>query len=124
MFKEFKEFALKGSIIELALAFVLGAAFAALVTSFVDNILMAIVGILFGEPNFDNALVLTINDSQIRFGAFLTVLVSFVLIAWALFVFVVKPYKAYEEANPEPEAPAEDPEDIQLLRQIRDSLSK
>lgn len=124
MFKEFKEFALKGNIIELAIAFVLGAAFAALVTSFVDNILMAIVGILFGEPNFDNALVLTINDSQIRFGAFLTVLVSFVLIAVALFVFVVKPYKAYEESNAEVEASAEDPEDIQLLRQIRDSLSK
>jgi len=124
MFKEFKEFALKGSIIELAIAFVLGAAFAGLVTSFVDNILMAIVGILFGEPNFDNALVLTINDSQIRFGAFLTVLVSFVLIAVALFIFVVKPYKAYQESTAEPEAPAEDPEDIQLLRQIRDSLSK
>ncbi len=125
LIKEFKEFALKGNLVQLAVAFVLGVAFAAVVSALVDQIVMPIVGIIFGEPDFSNALVLTINDSRILFGAFLQSVVVFTMTALALFLLVVKPYNAmqarFEEGEEEPPAT---PEDIQLLREIRDSLAK
>lgn len=123
LINEFKEFALKGNLVQTAVAFVLGVAFAAVVTSLVEQVIMPIVGIIFGEPSFGNALILTINESQIRFGAFLQAVVVFTLTALALFLFVVKPYNAmsarFESGEEEPPAT---PEDIQLLREIRDSL--
>jgi large conductance mechanosensitive channel len=125
LIKEFKGFALKGNLVQLAVAFVLGAAFAAVVAALVDQIVMPIVGIIFGEPEFENALVLTINESNIKFGAFLQAVVIFLMTAFALFVFVVKPYNAMQARvdKGEEEAPAT-PEDIELLREIRDSLAK
>jgi large conductance mechanosensitive channel len=123
--REFKEFALKGNLVQTAVAFVLGVAFAAVVTSLVEQIIMPIVGIIFGEPSFDEALILEINDSQILFGAFLQAVVVFILTALALFLFVVKPYNKMSAPfeKGEEEAPAT-PEDIQLLREIRDSLAR
>ena len=123
--KEFKEFALKGNLVQMAVAFVLGVAFAAVVTSLVEQVIMPIVGIIFGEPSFDEALILEINGSQILFGAFLQAVVVFTITALALFLFVVKPYNAMSARfeKGEEEAPAT-PEDIQLLREIRDSLAK
>ena len=91
--QEFKDFAFKGNIIELAIAFVLGAAFASVISSLVDNVLLPIVAAIFGQPSFSN-LRIDIGDSAIVYGAFLDSIVSFVLIALALFFFVVKPYKA------------------------------
>ena len=126
LIKEFKDFALKGNLVQLAVAFVLGAAFAAVVTALVDSIVMPIVGIIFGEPEFENALVLTINDSAIKFGAFLQAAVIFTMTALALFLFVVKPYNAMQAraASGDAEDAPPTPEDIELLRQIRDSLAK
>jgi large conductance mechanosensitive channel len=90
MLKEFRDFLLRGNIVELAVAFVLGIAFGAVVTSFVDNLLMPVVGMLIGKPDFRD-LTFTINDSVFRYGAFLTDLIAFVAVAAAVFFFVVKP---------------------------------
>ena len=88
---EFKEFINKGNLLGIAIGFVMGVAVAAVVTALVDNIIMPIVGIPFGKPNFDQALILTINDSQIKFGAFLTAVVTFIAIAITVFL-ILKSY--------------------------------
>jgi large conductance mechanosensitive channel len=93
MIREFRDFLLRGNIVELAVAFVLGLAFAALVTSFVDNLLLQVVAMIFGEPDF-SGLTFTINDAQFGYGAFLTALFTFVTTAAAIFFFVVKPMNA------------------------------
>jgi len=90
MLREFRDFLLRGNIVELAVAFVLGVAFGALVTSFVDNLLMPVVAMLIGKPDFRD-LTFTINDSVFRYGSFLTDLIAFVAVAAAVFFFVVKP---------------------------------
>lgn len=124
MAQEFKEFAIKGNLIEVAVGLVLALAFTAVVNALVEFVVMPIVGILFGEPSFDD-LVLTINDSVIMYGSFLTAVVQFLLVALALFLFVVKPYNALKarQATGEEEAPAP-AEEIVLLREIRDSLQR
>ena len=96
MLKEFRDFLLRGNIVELAIAFVLGVAFGALITSFVDNLLMPIVAMIIGKPDFRD-LTFTINDSVFRYGAFLTDVISFVAVAAAIFFFVVKPMNALRE---------------------------
>jgi large conductance mechanosensitive channel len=93
MLKEFRDFLLRGNLVELAVAFVMGLAFAALVTSFVDDMIMPIVAMLFGKPDFSD-LTFTINDAVFRYGAFLTALITFVTTAAAIFFFVVKPVNA------------------------------
>ena len=93
MLHEFRDFILRGNIIELAVAFVIGVAFAALVNSLVDNLLMPIVAMLIGKPDFSE-LTFTINDAVFRYGAFLTDAIQFLAIAAAVFFFVVKPVNA------------------------------
>ena len=93
MLQEFKDFLFRGNIIELAVAFVMGVAFAALVNSLVDNLLLPIVAMIIGKPDFSD-LTFTINDAVFRYGAFLTDAIQFVAIAAAVFVFVVKPVQA------------------------------
>ena len=122
MLEDFKKFIFRGNVIDLAVAVIIGAAFSVVVNSLVQNILMPIIGILFGKPNFDQALVLTINDSQIRFGAFLTVLVTVVLTAMAVFFFIVKPYDAYRERRHRAQQVAPAPTEVQLLAEIRDAI--
>jgi large conductance mechanosensitive channel len=123
MIKEFREFLMRGNVVDLAVAVVLGAAFGALVTSLVDDVLMQIVGIIFGKPDF-GGLTITINDSEIRYGSFLNALITFVTVAAAIFFFVVKPINALmarRKAGLEPE-PEAVPEDVVLLGEIRDLL--
>ena len=93
MLKGLRDFLLRGNIVELAIAFVLGVAFGALITSFVDNLLMPVVAMIIGKPDFRD-LTFAINDSVFRYGAFLTDAISFVAVAAAVFVFVVKPMNA------------------------------
>jgi large conductance mechanosensitive channel len=90
MLKEFKNFLLRGNIVELAIAFVMGLAFATLVNSLVGNLVMPIVSAIIGKPDF-STLVFTINDSNFRYGAFLTDLIQFLAIGAAVFFFIVKP---------------------------------
>ena len=93
MLKEFRDFLLRGNIIELAVAFVMGLAFAAVVNSLVENLLMPVVAMLIGKPDF-SGLTFTINDAVFRYGAFLTDVIQFLAIAAAVFFFVVKPVEA------------------------------
>lgn len=87
LWRDFKAFALRGNLLELAVAFVLGLAFAAVVTSFVEDVIMNIVAAVAGEPDFSD-LTFSIGDGVIRYGAFLTALVSFLIIALVLFLIV------------------------------------
>ncbi len=90
-----------------------------LVNALIDNVLMPVVGIIFGEPSFDSVLDPAVSDSVIRIGSFLTAVVTFVAIAFALFFSIVKPYQTYkagvEAGTEEPATPLED---ITLLREI------
>ena len=88
MIREFRDFALRGNLLELAVAFVMGVAFSAVVSSLVDDVIMQLIGATVGEPDF-NDLVLSIGDGEIRYGSFLTALTTFLLIAFVLF-WVVK----------------------------------
>lgn len=116
--QEFKEFINKGNLLSIAVGFVMGAAFTGMVNSLVNNVIMPIAAIPFGQPNFDDVLILTINGAQIKVGAFLTTLVSFLLVAWAVFLMV----KAYNRiAPPKEEAPA-GPDEATLLAQVVDEL--
>jgi large conductance mechanosensitive channel len=90
MLKEFRDFLLRGNIVELAVAFVMGLAFAAVVNSLVNDLIMPIIAAIIGKPNFDN-LTFTINGATFRYGAFITHVIQFVAIAAAVFFFVVKP---------------------------------
>ena len=115
-FAEFKEFINKGNLLGIAVGFVLGTAVAAVVASLVDNIIMPIVAIPFGKPNFDEALILTINDAQIKFGAFLTAVVSFLAIAFTVF-WMLKAYNKF--TGGEATAP---PNEIVLLSGILEEM--
>ena len=93
MLKEFRDFLLRGNIVELAVAFVMGVAFAAVVNSLVNNLVMPIIAMIIGKPDFSD-LTFTINDAVFRYGAFITDVIQFVAIAAAVFFFVVKPMNA------------------------------
>jgi large conductance mechanosensitive channel len=118
--KEFKDFILKGDLVSLATAFVIGAAFAALVTSLVTNIFTPLIAAVIGEPSF-GALKFEINGSAFTYGRFLNALITFISVAAAVFFFVVKPYNKLMERFSKAEE--EDPKaDIVLLEEIRDLL--
>ena len=124
MIKEFRDFVTRGNLVELAVAFVMGIAFAAVVTSLTENVVMPIVAIPFGEPNF-NALTWTVNDSVIAYGAFITAAVTFLLVALGVFFLIVKPINALRARQVAgEETAAEPPEDIRLLTEIRDELRR
>ena len=89
MFKGFRDFILRGNVVELAVAFVIGGAFAALVTSFVDNVLTPLLGFV-GVPDFAT-LTVHAGSAEIRYGAFLNAIIAFVLIAAAIYFFLVVP---------------------------------
>jgi large conductance mechanosensitive channel len=93
MLREFNDFLFRGNIIELAVAFVVGLAFAALVNSLVENLLMPVIAMIIGKPDFSD-LTFTVNDAVFRYGAFLTDAIQFLAIAAAVFFFVVKPVDA------------------------------
>ena len=103
MVKEFRDFLLRGNIVELAIAFVMGLAFAAVVNSLVDNLVMPVIAMIIGKPDFSD-LTFTINDAVFRYGAFITDVVQFVAIAAAVFFFVVKPMDAIVSRVRKPDA--------------------
>jgi large conductance mechanosensitive channel len=93
MLKEFRDFILRGNVVDLAVAVVIGAAFGAVVASLVENLITPLIGAIGGEPNFDR-LSFTINGSKFGYGEFLNALISFLLIAAVIFFLVVKPLNA------------------------------
>jgi large conductance mechanosensitive channel len=132
MINEFKEFAMRGNVIDLAVGVVIGAAFGKIVTSLVDNVIMPPIGLLLGGVDFsDIAWTLrgaTVNAAGeevpavvVGVGEFLNTIVQFVIIAFAIFLLV----KVINRVHRKPEAaPAAPPEEVVLLREIRDSLRK
>jgi len=109
--KEFKEFLLRGNLIEIAVGLVLALAFTAVVTSLVEGLITPLIAAVFGQPDF-SGLTFEINDSVFRYGEFLTAVLAFVLIAAVLFFLVVKPTNALarRRAAPEEAATRECPE--------------
>jgi large conductance mechanosensitive channel len=91
--QEFKDFVFRGNIVELAVAFVMGLAFAAVVNSLVENLVMPVIATVIGKPDFSD-LTFTINDAVYRYGAFITDVIQFLAIAAAVFFFVVRPIQA------------------------------
>ncbi|MCU0310585.1 MAG: large conductance mechanosensitive channel protein MscL [Acidimicrobiales bacterium] len=122
MLKEFKEFILRGNVMDLAVAVIIGAAFGAVVSAFANGILMNLVAALFGQPNFDS-LTFSLGKGQIQYGLFLTALVNFLIIAAAMFL-VIKAANAAMAYRKGREAEAEEAEatELELLTQIRDAL--
>lgn len=117
--KEFKEFISRGNVIDLAVAVVLGASFNAVVQAFTNGILMNVIAAIFGRPNFD-ALTFRLGNGVIEYGKFLTAVVNFLIVGFALFV-LVKGLNAMRRPKPAaPPPPAESDHD--LLAQIRDAL--
>ena len=105
MLKEFRDFLMRGNLVELAVAFVMGLAFAALITSFVNDLIMPIVAMIIGKPDF-SGLTFTVNDAVYRYGAFITAAITFVSTAAAIFFFVVKPVDALTTRRRRPEEEA------------------
>jgi large conductance mechanosensitive channel len=125
MVKEFRDFLMRGNLVELAVAFVLGLAFAALVTSFVDGLIMPIVAMIIGKPDFSD-LTFTINDAVFRYGAFITAAITFVTTAAAIFFFVVKPVNALKArmAGPAEEEASDEERRHQELLAALDALKR
>ena len=123
LLKEFREFILRGNVIDLAVAVVLGAAFGAVVNSLVKDLLTPLIAMIFGEPDF-SALSFTINGSHFNYGAFINAVIAFLSVAAAIFFFVVKPVNmlAARRRAGEDLPPEAVPEDIILLSEIRDLL--
>jgi large conductance mechanosensitive channel len=124
MLKEFREFILRGNVVDLAIAVVIGAAFGAVVAAFVADLVTPLIAAIGGKPDFAQ-FTFTINGSKFKYGHFLNAIISFLIIAAVIFFFVVKPLNlllsrrnALEE-TPEADAPAED---VRLLTEIRDLL--
>ena len=118
---------MKGNVIDLAVAVVIGAAFGKIVSSLVDNIIMPLVGAILGGVDF-TGYAAQVGDASITYGVFLQSVVDFVIVAFVIFLVVKGLNKAQsmgkKEEVPAEEKPAEPPEDIKLLREIRDSLRR
>ena len=121
MLKEFKEFLLRGNIVDLAVAVVIGVAFGAVVTSLVADLLTPLIAAIFGKNDFSN-LTFTINGSLFKYGSFLNALISFVSIAAAVFFFVVKPVNAMKSRFGGPDDDDAPSDEVVLLTEIRDAL--
>jgi large conductance mechanosensitive channel len=125
MIKDFKAFLVRGNVVDLAVAVVIGAAFGSVVTSMVKDLITPLIAAIGGQPDFSN-LTLTINHSKLMYGSFLNTLISFVIISAVVFFFVVKPLNVLmsrinsgKEAEPAPKNP-----ELAVLEEIRDSLKK
>jgi len=116
--KEFREFAVKGNVVDLAVAVIIGAAFGKIVASFVADIVMPLVGLALGGVHFES-LAVQVGEARIQYGKFVQTLVDFLIIAWFVFLAVklINRFRHKEEA-----APKEPPRDVQLLEEIRDLL--
>ncbi|MFO1271260.1 MAG: large conductance mechanosensitive channel protein MscL [Rubrivivax sp.] len=134
---EFKEFATKGNVVDLAVGVIIGGAFGKIVDSLVGDLIMPIVGKILGGLDFSNYFIqlsgapaATLADAKkagavFAYGNFLTVSVNFVILAFIIFIMVKQINRLKKEAPPAPPAPpAAPPEDITLLREIRDALKK
>lgn len=122
MLKGFRDFLMRGNVVDLAVAFVIGAAFGAIVKGLTDGIINPLIAAIFGKPNLDSVGTFTINGAHFSIGLVLTPLVNFVIVAAAIYFIVVVPMNKIRSRFVKEEAVAE-AEEITLLREIRDSLA-
>ena len=124
MLKGFREFIMRGSVVDLAIAVVLGTAFTALIKAFVQDILTPIVAAIAGKPDFES-LTFTVHNSHFYYGDLINAAITFLSVAAALYFFVVVPLNklAQRRARGQAPAPEEVPPDIALLTEIRDLLA-
>ena len=123
MIKEFRDFIMRGNVVDLAVAFVIGGAFAAITVSLVEDILTPLLG-LFGVPDF-STWTIQVGEAEMKIGNFLNTLISFLMIAAAIFFLVVKPMQRINAMRAEEEAEEEaGPSEVDLLTEIRDELRK
>lgn len=138
--QEFREFAVKGNVIDLAVGVIIGGAFGKIVDSVVSDLILPVVGLVFGKLDFSNLFIvlgyvpagtaMTLDALKkagvpvFAYGNFITVAVNFFILAFIIFVMIKQINRLKRETPPAPAAPAAPPEDIVLLREIRDSLRK
>ena len=123
MLQEFKEFAMKGNVVDLAVAVVIGAAFGKIVSSLVDNLITPLVGMFMGGVDF-SGLTYSVGNAMFGYGAFIQSVIDFTIVAFVIFMLVkgINSLNRKEEAKEE-EAPA-GPTEIELLTEIRDEMKK
>jgi large conductance mechanosensitive channel len=127
MLRGFKEFIARGNVVELAVAVVMGAAFGAIVNALVGDIITPLIAAIFGKPDYSK-LVLTVHNSKILYGSFISAVISFLLIAIGVYFFIVLPInKLNERARVRRGLPAKvdtpaGPTEVELLTEIRDAL--
>lgn len=135
LIKEFKEFAVKGNVVDMAVGIIIGGAFGKIVSSFVNDVIMPPIGKLIGGVNFTD-LKIVLSDAvvangevvtpevAILYGSFIQTVIDFLIIAFVIFMAIKAINKLKREKPAEPEAPAAPPADVQLLTEIRDLLKK
>ncbi len=138
MLKEFKEFAMKGNMLDMAVGIVIGAAFGAIVSSLVDDVIMPPIGLLLGGVDFSQFFVVLKGEGTFNtieqakeagavtwnLGLFINAIIKFLIIAFALFIVVKMMNKLKREQEAAPEPTPETPADIKLLEEIRDLLAR
>lgn len=124
MWKEFKTFAMRGNIVDLAIGVVIGGAFGKIVTSLVNDIIMPLVGLLLGGLDF-SGLSFTFGDAVVKYGSFIQTIVNFLIISFSIFIMIrtLNQLRRKKEAEEEAEEEARDPQE-ELLKEIRDLLKQ
>ncbi|ASS72882.1 large conductance mechanosensitive channel protein MscL [Bacillus atrophaeus] len=124
MWKEFKTFAMRGNIVDLAIGVVIGGAFGKIVTSLVNDIIMPLVGLLLGGLDF-SGLSFTFGDAVVKYGSFIQTIVNFLIISFSIFIMIrtLNQLRRKKEAEEEAEEEAPDPQE-ELLKEIRDLLKQ
>jgi len=123
MMKEFKAFAMRGNVMDLAVGVIIGAAFGKIVSSLVDNILMPIIGVLMQGMRFED-LMLKVGDAEIRYGMFIGSIIDFIIIAFVIFLMIKAINRMMKKEEAAPSAPPAPTKDQALLMEIRDLLKK
>lgn len=129
MMSEFKDFAMRGNVVDMAVGIIIGAAFGKIVSSFVEDVVMPPIGFLIGGVDFtDLQLVLKAAEGEaaavtLKYGEFLQTVFDFVIVAFAIFM-AIKAMNSMKKSAEEDEAPSEIPQDVALLTEIRDLLKK
>ena len=121
--KEFKDFAMRGNVIDMAVGIIIGAAFGKIVSSLVGDIIMPAVGLLVGGMNFTDFKVVT-PEVAINYGTFIQVTIDFIIVAFAIFLLIKGVNALSRKKKEEPATPPAPPADVQLLTEIRDLLKK
>lgn len=125
MWKEFKAFALKGNVLDLAIGVIIGAAFGNIVTSLVNDMLMPVIGLLVGGINLKE-MQFQYGDTVLKYGAFLQSVINFFIVSFSIFLFVkgINKLRHKEKEEPKPEAPPAPSKEEELLAEIRDLLKQ